>query len=324
MQSGGTRQTVLVAAAIAAVAVLAAWWGSTREPAVPAMRPKLARAQAANDAAVEAARMPVAPALAHAKSEPVADTPAVIPFETRPAPPRGDAGDTSPKSTTAEEAPADEAESAAPAADDAPADEPASDPAADAATATAESDAEKPEGEAAQTAEAAAADVVDAAAPGSAVDADHAADLFARLLDKVESGNNPADASQKQEFHDFENLDAGGDGERAIEQALRERLGAWIVTLPPALAQHVLLASVDCHVGQCRVLLAQSGVDFAGRSPRDPDDPLNVMQAATWSFLGEGLPPQVQWRVISNGWTAAGDDRLDTALWVIMLGDTAA
>ena len=97
-------------------------------------------------------------------------------------------------------------------------------------------------------------------------------------------------------------------------------MGDWIATLPPDVAPHVLLASVDCHVGECRVLLAQNGIEFTENPTRDPGSPLSVMEKATWAFVGDDLPDGQQWNVISNGWSAAGDQQLDTALWIIMLG----
>jgi len=147
--------------------------------------------------------------------------------------------------------------------------------------------------------------------------------MYAHLLEKIESGSDSVYASQKLEFQGFDGKEAGGESERDLEQALRDCFSEWISALPPDLASHVLLAAVDCHVGECRVLLAQNGVDLFEPGVRDPQGPLNLMQSAIWALLADGLPNQHRWNLISSGRYAAGggkDGPLDTALWFIFVG----
>jgi len=305
MQPGGPRQTILVATALAASAVLAAWWWSAQQRDAATTSPKVARAEGAGRGVSPAAREPVARTAT--TSTPMAPTPAA----TKPAapdirdadgtPPSSNTGDTARSNLKPELATADEA-----------------------ASDTLNPDAEESEADENKADDASGAEAVDAPAPGSAVDADRVADMYADLFETVESGDVAADASRKLEFQNFDAREAGGESERDLERALRERFGDWVATLPPELAQHALLASVDCHVGQCRVLLAQNGVDFTEPAVRDPHNALNVMQSAIWTFLGEGLPDQRHWHVISNSWSAAsssGEGPLDTALWIILLDD---
>ena len=327
MESGGTRQAVLVAAALAASAVLAAWWwsASLHRPDVASTFPKAARAEAANREAVNAAHGSVARPLDRPASAASIDAaPAAPPLEVESARSHVGVSDTVSSAPKAgEESGVADAKPSSPVAD-----EPASEesdisgaehsgqePVADVAN----SSAGKPEADAVKIDGAPSAEGGNAA-PGSAVDADHITDLFADLFGKIDSGDRPDYASQSLDMHKFDARETGGDGERALEQALRGRFSEWIATLPPDIAQHVLLVSVDCHVEECRVLLAQNGIDFRGRSPQDTSDPLAVMDAAIWSFLGERLSQQQQWRVISNSWSAAGGDQLDTALRIILLG----
>lgn len=343
MQPGGTRQAVLVATALVASAVLAAWWWSpARQPAAPKAFPKAAQSEIAHRGDDVAAREPAALPAARIAStpEPVPSTavaPAAAPPETKPAP-LPDAGGTSgtpspsPDSKVDEDTRVDDAQPTPSIAEEpAPGDDGAPDAHAreDSAADSANPDAEKSENGEAQTGEASDAEAAADAAPGSAVDADRVADLYAHLFETTESSDDQVDAHEKQELRDFDAREAGGENERDLERTLRERFGEWMATLPAELAPHVLLASVDCHVGQCRVLLAQNAADFSVSASQESGSAINAMQSAIWSFLGGGLMDELHLRLISSSRSAASSAQQgppDTALWVLLLevGDSQA
>lgn len=309
MQSGGTRQTILVATALAASAVLAAWWWSAQQSG--------AIATAANIANTGGARGGVGATARQLKS-----APAFVPVANS----AGDKPLSSPDSSGASNAQGLDAKSPSPVSretssreDDPTESQPTgAEPVADEASPSAEnSQTETPPGDGAGI------DVM----PGSAVDTERVTEMYARLFEKIASEDDSIYTNQKLEFQGFDGKEPGGESERDLEQALRERFGEWIATLPPELAMHVLLAAVDCHVGECRVLLAQNGVDFVDPGVRNPQNPLNLMRSAIGTFLADGLPDRRRWNVILNGQYAAGggsEGPLDMALWVVLLGVQAS
>ena len=313
MQPGGTRQTILVAAAIAASAVLAVWWSATRVDAEPRQRAAV-RASSLNTAS---ARAPASPARERVADElaQVATKPAIAPA---PSPGSASDGSRNVAPISSNDSMRDSADAGTPL-----------DPgqkvavgkeAVAAPSATASSD----EGRAITTkpAEETANDAAatDAATPGHAVDADEAADLFAGFLEKAAAGEMPAGVRLEKDFQSFDSRENGGDKERELERALRTRTEEWISSLPSELAVHVLLTSVECRVGMCRVLLAQTGVDFSAPPPNEaPESPINQMQTASWSFFGGDWLSALGLHMVTNSMYAAGKNGLDTALWIVVL-----
>jgi len=264
MQSGGTRQTILVATALAASVVLAAWWwsASTHQPEASNALTKTMRSGAAR----RGGAMAGGDILASGKS-PSASGSRAQNHEAEAAPEGGvETRSEAEKPSTAPVASVPKADMQSSDADAKPAspvvDETStsesgdeSSPSVDenAASDTAKSEAENPETETSLTSDESGTD----AAPGSAVDTDRAADLIANYLASLDAGEH-ADSEDARNQHEFDARETGGDDERHVEEMLRKGISAWIATLPADDAAGLALMSVECRVGQCRILVAQA------------------------------------------------------------------
>ena len=314
MQPGGTRQAILVATALAAGAVLAAWWWSARRVDAEPRQRAAVRASNLNTVSDRAQASPVRERVADEPAQ-VATKPAIAPA---PSPGSVSEGSRNVAPISSNDSVRDSADAGTP--PDPSQKQAVGNEAAAAATATASSDegraiTTKPADETANDAAA-----TDAATPGRAVDADEAADLFAGFLEKAAAGEMPAGVRLEKDFQSFDSRENGGDKERELERALRTRTEEWISSLPSELAVHVLLTSVECRVGMCRVLLAQTGVDFTAPPPNEaPESPINQMQTASWSFFGGDWLSASGLHMVTNSMYAAGKNGLDTALWIVVL-----
>lgn len=146
------------------------------------------------------------------------------------------------------------------------------------------------------------------AAPGSAVDTDHAADQFAQVFEYAAAGDVP---DLQKDLAEFEARESGDRRERELEQSLRMRVENWIAALPPNLAPHVLLVSVECRIGACRLLIAQSGVVHSYRTS------VNELMTAVQSLLDPAWLGSLGVRYVGLSVHPGAGGPADTALWML-------
>jgi hypothetical protein len=167
-----------------------------------------------------------------------------------------------------------------------------------------------------------------AAAPRSAVEAmldapidrNHAIDLFAEHLAKLEQDGDgdPTTRESAQRLRDFAARANGGDDSQRLAQALKARLEDWLAQFSSERANHLALISLECKAGQCQILLAESSVDLTSDAGRNAMDLVPTLIALTqtpaWQPLGVAFS--------GSDMTAAGADPDGVpryALWTIYL-----
>jgi len=152
------------------------------------------------------------------------------------------------------------------------------------------------------------------------VDRNHAIDLFAEHLAKLEQdgSGDPATQEGAQRLRDFAARTDGGDDSQRLAQALKTRLEDWLAQFSAERANHLALISIECKVGQCQVLLAESSVDFGSEAGRNAMDLvptlIALMQTPAWQPLGVAFA--------GSDMTAADADPQGVpryALWTIYL-----
>jgi hypothetical protein len=287
------RQTVLVVVAVLAAVATALWLWPLRPASSPpaAAAPSPAPALAAPP--VPTPKAPTAPV--PAAPLPTVEAPPVAPVEAaKPAPPPVAA----PKPETAVEP--------APAGDAAPA-IPAEGEAAGATDGSPDADAGEP-------------------APAPAIDEDHAIDLFAERMAALEQGGeDDADRNDASQQKEFDGRGDGGEDAATRTRELRAHLQAWIAGLSPDHPHDVLLASVECRDGGCRVLVAEGGVDLSGQAETAGNAAVNSLQE---SFLA--LRSADWWQQLQLGEASLSRHAADPAtapgyvLWTIYIGVVGA
>jgi len=299
------RQTVLVVVAVVAAGATALWlW-----PLRPASSPPAVAAPAPVIAAPPApAAAPAAPA--RAAPPPAVEAPPVAAVEAaKPAPPPVAA----PKPETAV-APPPPDDAAPPSTGDAAAPIPAEGDVAGATDGTPKTDAGEAE-------------------PTPAIDEDHAIDLFAERMAALEQGgDDEADRSDASQQKAFDGRGDGGEDAATRTRELRGHLQAWTAGLSPEHPHAVLLASVECRDGGCRVLVAEGGVDMSGQAESAGNAAVNSLQE---SFLA--LRSADWWQQLQLGEASLSMHAADAAvapgyvLWTIYIdvvgadgGDAAA
>lgn len=191
--------------------------------------------------------------------------------ETKPAlPPVGSAAsDSNARSLdlkSHEHAVADEAKSPLPASDEAAID-------------GAKRDASEAEIESASKTNEHDAETADPGSMESTIDTDKAAELIARYLADLDSGEH-ANSEDARIQHEFDAREGGSDDERRVEETLRKGIVDWIGTLSASEAGGLALMSVECRVGQCRILMAQAHYGGGpGTAPEDQERQVKLMAA---------------------------------------------
>jgi hypothetical protein len=152
------------------------------------------------------------------------------------------------------------------------------------------------------------------------IDRNHAIDLFAEHLAALDQGNSddPTDKDNAQRLREFAARADGGDDSQQIARALQERLQDWLAQFSTERANHFALISVECKVGECQVLLAESSVDLTSEAGRNALDLAPALIALTqtrwWQQLGVAF--------VGSEMTAADADPQGVpryALWTIYL-----
>lgn len=312
------RQTLLVFAAVFALLACAAWFLSVRE--APRARAASPVAQLSSPAPAPSSRaVPATPVPTPAPASPAAmPPPAIAATPTEDDGVKDDAGeapiDSAPEDKVAEAPPDDAA--GAQAAQAPPEGTGNSDTSPSAGTPAAAADTASPTSEGA---------VHDAPSPAATPDPHdvRAADLFAQRIGALDDGHgdNAQDAAAAAAQQAYEARDEGGDVAKATQAIVHDLFANWLATLPLE-SSHASLISIDCRDGACRVLVAQTGVDFTGAAQLERESPVNAFRrlladfsrAAAWSDAGLSLQ--------DNQMSAAGataDKPNDIALWTIYL-----
>ncbi|HEY6941725.1 hypothetical protein [Dokdonella sp.] len=300
------RQTLLVAAALTATVATALWLWSMR---APTPRPARVAAAAAPAAALTPAATPVAPAPA---PPPIAAENALPPasaIDPSPAPAPADANPVSAAGVTSKPSTRRTPASADPPL--APGDTAVPSDPSDAAG----SDASAPD-------DAVDADTArDAAESAPAIDEDQAIDLFAARMTALEqAGDGDADAADARLQKEFDARDEGDDAATRTRE-LRARLQAWIDGLSPDHPHDVLLASVECRSGSCRVLVAEGGVDLSGQAESPGGAAVNALQASFLALRATDWWPRLQLGEASMSMHAADPATAPGyVLWTIYIG----
>lgn len=285
------RQTVLVVAALVATAATAWWlWPQgpihpeplpvRRTPAPVAVAPPPVAPPAAPPSSPAAKGDAVQPSVPPPVAEPAAQVP---PLEGGAAPAPAVEGGTSTPPPAAEVADAQPAE--APAQPEAEAEAPAEvgDTASDAGpedASNAPSDAPEAVG--------GEADVP------ATIDEEHAIDLFAERMATLEQDADESASRDAAMQREFDARGDGGDDAATRARELRSRLQAWIAGLPPDPPHDVLLASVECRTGSCRVLLAEGGVDLSGQAETPGKAAVNALQESFLALRSADWWPSLQ------------------------------
>lgn len=157
------------------------------------------------------------------------------------------------------------------------------------------------------------------------IDRNHAIDLFAEHLAKLEQdgGGDPATQESAQRLRDFGARADGNDDSQELARALKARLEEWISQFSAERANHLALISIECKAGECQVLLAESAVDSTSAAGRDAMDLvpalIALMQTPAWQPLGVAFA--------ASDMTAADADPQGIpryALWTIYLSALGA
>ncbi|MET0225610.1 MAG: hypothetical protein ABW187_04145, partial [Dokdonella sp.] len=157
------------------------------------------------------------------------------------------------------------------------------------------------------------------------IDRNHAIDLFAEYLARLdEGGSSPSETDSAQHLQAFAARADGGDDSQRIARELQTHLDEWLSQFPSERANHLALIAVECRIGACQVLLAESAVDFGSAAGRAAIDSLTsgliaLMQMPWAQSLGLAL--------LSSGMTAAdadADGRPRYSLWTIYLSVASA
>ncbi|MBA8882894.1 hypothetical protein [Dokdonella fugitiva] len=314
------RQTVLVVAAVVA-AMATAWWlwplqpirsqplasrpAPAPEPPPPPAAP--APSSVTRVAAVESSAAPPPAELPPSAVKPVEAAVQVAPPAPAPAP--------APSPTPPAQAPVADAPTAPAQA------EPEAQAPPDAAGATPGADAEEPSAippSADDTGDGGAAE-----APAT-IDEDHAIDLFAERMAALEQAGDGEEEGESRDAamqKEFDGRGDGGDDAATRARELRGHLQAWVAELPSDPPHDVLLASVECRTGSCRVLLAEGGVDLSGQPETPGSAAVNALQA---SFLA--LRSAEWWTSLQLGEASLSMHAADPAtapgyvLWTIYIG----
>lgn len=164
----------------------------------------------------------------------------------------------------------------------------------------------------------------DAADAPVVIDEDHAIDLFAERMAMLEQGGDGDEESESRDAamqKEFDGRSDGGDDAATRARELRSHLRAWIAGLPSDPPHDVLLASVECRTGSCRVLLAERGVDLSGQPETPGNAAVNALQE---SFLA--LRSAEWWPALQLGEASLSMHAADPAsapgyvLWTIYIG----
>ncbi|MEP7043098.1 MAG: hypothetical protein ABI843_08540 [Dokdonella sp.] len=153
------------------------------------------------------------------------------------------------------------------------------------------------------------------------IDRNHAIDLFAEHLAKLEQNGSdgPLDTGSAQRLQEFAARADGGDDSQRIAHALQKQLEDWLSQFPTERANHLALISVVCKVGACQVLLAESSIDVtsaAARKAMDLAPALTVLtQTRWWQQLGLVLTSTD----LTLADAAAPEDVPRYALWTLYL-----
>jgi hypothetical protein len=112
-----------------------------------------------------------------------------------------------------------------------------------------------------------------------------AVDLFAdktlQLEDKFSDDPAAEEAPETRSLHDFrdrEEDEKAPDSEREIGDHLRE----WMATFPPEVADRLVLVSVECRLGACRILLAEVSIDMQYQATSLGTTAMSALFAQAW------------------------------------------
>lgn len=316
------RQTLLVCAAVLALLACAAWFVSARAPA-PTTRLAASAPPSPSPAGApspEPSPPPPPPPAEHAAAPApiVTATPTEAPAPTLTATPTESDGANDGAGQPPSDAMPDVAIGDAPPADAGP------------RTATAPEEgtavgtpADKPADAAGS--EPPGAEVHDAASTPPVDPHDvRAADLFAQRIEALDDGqgNDAQDARAAAAQSAYEAREEGGDAAKAMQALVHDVFANWLAGLPVDGNHHPSLISIDCRSGACRVLIAQSGIDFTGAAQLERESPVNAFsraltefsQGAAWNSAGIALQDS---QMSAAGGTA--EKANDIALWTIYL-----
>jgi len=157
------------------------------------------------------------------------------------------------------------------------------------------------------------------------IDRNHATDLFAEHLAKLdEGGDSLPEKESAQRLQAFAARADGGDASLRIARDLQTHLDEWLSRFPSERANHFALIAVECKVGACQVLLAESSIDPRSEAGRAALDNLTsgliaLMQTPWAQQLGLAL--------LSSDMTATdvdADGMPRYALWTIYLSVASA
>ncbi|HEY0230139.1 MAG TPA: hypothetical protein VGC55_02705 [Dokdonella sp.] len=127
------------------------------------------------------------------------------------------------------------------------------------------------------------------------IDRNHAIDLFAEYLAKLDQGggDNAMQRESAQRLQAFAAHADGGDDSLQVARELQTHLQDSLSQFSSERANHLALISVECKVGACQVLLAESAIDSssaAGRAAMDLKPTLTALaQTRWWQQLGLAL-----------------------------------
>ena len=154
------------------------------------------------------------------------------------------------------------------------------------------------------------------------IDRDQALDLFAQRIAKLErdESGEDSDIQAAREQRRFKARADGGDASLRLEQTLSDRVNDQLAALAPDLADRLALIAVECRTGACRILIAQSGVDFQARQISNESSDTARVQGALFALANQAWWGELGLGFGSLGWSAAGGDNAanhDYALWTI-------
>lgn len=154
------------------------------------------------------------------------------------------------------------------------------------------------------------------------IDRDHAMDLFADRIAKLEEDSSDAepDISAARDLRRFHALPDGGDPARQTERVLSDHLDEWLDSFPADRVDHLVLVSVQCRSGSCQILIAGNDINFMFSANDKDESFLDMFEQSFLALSGQAWWQEMGLQFMGISTNAAGKGSPpDYALWTIYL-----
>jgi len=112
-----------------------------------------------------------------------------------------------------------------------------------------------------------------------------AVDLFAektlQLEDKFSDDPGADEAPETRALHQFRDREEDQSAPES-EQTIGDHLREWMAAFPPEVADRLVLVSVECRLGACRILIAELSIDMVHQATSLGANAINALFAQGW------------------------------------------